>query len=83
LSKPRSPAEAAENNFEVVHTEDASVFTPMRKQGAIILGIGGHRCRPDGGANPQHRHEGAMGTGYPIDATENAAPTNIIAAGYR
>jgi non-reducing end alpha-L-arabinofuranosidase len=60
-------------------------YNPMRKQGAIILGSGGDCCKPNGGANLSAGtfYEGAMVTGYPTDATENAVQANIIAAGYR
>ncbi|WP_117207984.1 arabinofuranosidase catalytic domain-containing protein [Allorhizocola rhizosphaerae] len=60
-------------------------YSPMKKQGAIILGSGGDCCKPGGGANLSAGtfYEGAMVTGYPSDATENAIQANIIAAGYR
>ncbi|MEV0716223.1 arabinofuranosidase catalytic domain-containing protein [Asanoa sp. NPDC050611] len=62
-----------------------SGYSPMRKQGAIILGSGGDCCKPDGGANLSAGtfYEGAMVAGYPSDATENAVQTNVVAAGYR
>jgi len=60
-------------------------YSPMRKQGAIVLGSGGDCCKPDGGANQSAGtfYEGAMVSGYPSDATENAVQANIVAAGYR
>ena len=60
-------------------------YSPMKKQGAIILGSGGDCCKPDGGANLSAGtfYEGAMVAGYPSDATENAVQANIAAAGYR
>jgi hypothetical protein len=60
-------------------------YSPMKKQGAIVLGSGGDCCKPDGGANLSAGtfYEGAMVAGYPSDATENAVQTNIVAAGYR
>ncbi|MFF3437189.1 arabinofuranosidase catalytic domain-containing protein [Streptosporangium sp. NPDC002721] len=60
-------------------------YSPMRKQGAIILGSGGDCCKPDGGANLSAGtfYEGAMVAGYPTDATENAVQANVITAGYR
>ncbi|WDZ82875.1 arabinofuranosidase catalytic domain-containing protein [Micromonospora cathayae] len=60
-------------------------YSPMKKQGAIILGSGGDCCKPDGGANLSAGtfYEGAMVAGYPSDATENAVQANIVAAGYR
>ncbi|MGC7094559.1 arabinofuranosidase catalytic domain-containing protein [Amycolatopsis lurida] len=59
-------------------------YSPMKKQGAIILGSGGDCCKPGGGANLSAGtfYEGAMVAGYPSDATENAVQANIIAAGY-
>lgn len=62
-----------------------SGYSPMRKQGAIVLGSGGDCCKPDGGANQSAGtfYEGAMVAGYPSDATENAVQANIAAAGYR
>ncbi|MEO6090158.1 MAG: arabinofuranosidase catalytic domain-containing protein [Umezawaea sp.] len=59
-------------------------YSPMRKQGAIILGSGGDCCKPDGGANLSAGtfYEGAMVSGYPSDATDNAVQANIAAAGY-
>jgi hypothetical protein len=59
-------------------------YSPMRKQGAIVLGSGGDCCKPGGGANLSAGtfYEGAMVSGFPSDATENAVQTNIVAAGY-
>ncbi|HZM80110.1 MAG TPA: arabinofuranosidase catalytic domain-containing protein [Candidatus Limnocylindrales bacterium] len=59
-------------------------YSPMRKQGAIILGSGGDCCKPGGGANLSAGtfYEGAMVSGFPSDATENAVQANIVAAGY-
>jgi non-reducing end alpha-L-arabinofuranosidase len=61
-----------------------SGYSPMRKQGAIVLGSGGDCCKPGGGANLSAGtfYEGAMVAGYPSDATENAVQSNITAAGY-
>jgi non-reducing end alpha-L-arabinofuranosidase len=60
-------------------------YSPMRKQGAIVLGSGGDCCKPDGGANASAGtfYEGAMVAGYPSDAVESAVQANIVAAGYR
>ena len=59
-------------------------YNPMKKQGAIILGCGGDCCKPNGGANASSGifFEGAIVTGYPTDATEDAVQANIVAAGY-
>ncbi len=53
-------------------------YNPMSKQGAIILGIGGDNSNGADG----NFYEGAMTSGYPSDATENAVQANIVAAGY-
>jgi hypothetical protein len=60
-------------------------YSPMKKQGAIVLGSGGDCCKPNGGANDSAGtfYEGAMVSGYPTDATEDAVQANIVAAGYR
>ncbi|MBD0734870.1 alpha-L-arabinofuranosidase [Streptomyces sp. CBMA29] len=60
-------------------------YSPMRKQGAIVLGSGGDCCKPGGGANLSAGtfYEGAIVAGYPSDATDNAVQSNITAAGYR
>jgi Alpha-L-arabinofuranosidase B, catalytic. len=55
-----------------------SGYNPMKKEGAIILGIGGDNTNSAIGTF----FEGAMTTGYPSDTTENAIQANIVAAGY-
>jgi hypothetical protein len=59
-------------------------WSPMKKQGAIVLGSGGDCCKPGGGANLSDGtfYEGCIVTGYPTDATENAVQANVVAAGY-
>ncbi|MEU9001558.1 alpha-L-arabinofuranosidase B [Streptomyces sp. NPDC048551] len=57
---------------------NASGYNPMKKQGAIILGIGGDNSNASAGTF----YEGVMTSGYPSDATENAVQANITAAGY-
>jgi hypothetical protein len=59
-------------------------WSPMKKQGALILGCGGDCCKPSGGANASSGifFEGAIVTGYPTDAAETAVQANIAAAGY-
>ena len=59
-------------------------WSPMKKQGALILGCGGDCCKPSGGANASSGifFEGAIVTGYPTDAAETAVQANIVAAGY-
>jgi len=62
-----------------------SGYSPMKKQGAIVLGSGGDCCKPGGGANQSAGtfYEGAIVAGYPSDATDNAVQADITAAGYR
>ena len=59
-------------------------WSPMKKQGAIVLGSGGDCCKPSGGANQSDGtfYEGAIVAGYPADATDDAVQENIVAAGY-
>jgi len=59
-------------------------WSPMKKQGALILGCGGDCCKPSGGANASSGifFEGAIVTGYPTDAAETSIQANIVAAGY-
>jgi hypothetical protein len=57
---------------------NASGYNPMHKEGAIILGIGGDNSKGSAGSF----FEGAMTSGYPSDATENAVQSNIVATGY-
>ncbi|MCQ9133106.1 arabinofuranosidase catalytic domain-containing protein [Streptomyces hilarionis] len=60
-------------------------YSPMKKQGAIVLGSGGDCCKPGGGANLSAGtfYEGAIVAGYPSDATDDAVQANVTAAGYR
>jgi hypothetical protein len=53
-------------------------YDPMKKQGAIILGIGGDNS--NGGVGTFF--EGCMTTGYSSDSVDNAIQANIVAAGY-
>jgi non-reducing end alpha-L-arabinofuranosidase len=53
-------------------------YNPMRKEGAIILGIGGDNSVGAAGTF----YEGVMTSGYPSAATEDAVQANIAAAGY-
>jgi hypothetical protein len=58
-------------------------YSPMKKQGAIILGSGGDCCATNTNQSAGTFYEGAMVAGYPSDATDNAIQASIIAAGYR
>ena len=55
-----------------------SGYNPMHKEGAIILGIGGDNSKVAVGTF----FEGAMTSGYPSDATEDAVQANVVAVGY-
>lgn len=55
-----------------------SGYNPMKKEGAIILGIGGDNSISGQGTF----YEGVMTRGYPSDATENSVQANIVAAKY-
>jgi hypothetical protein len=53
-------------------------YSPMKKQGAIILGIGGDNSNSAIGTF----YEGAITSGDPSAATDDAVQANIVAAGY-
>jgi hypothetical protein len=53
-------------------------YSPMKKEGAIILGTGGDGS--DGGDGTFF--EGCMTSGNPSNATDDAVQANIVAAGY-
>ncbi|KAI3395189.1 hypothetical protein diail_1683 [Diaporthe ilicicola] len=55
-----------------------SGYNPMKKEGAIILGIGGDNSNSAQGTF----YEGVMTSGFPSDATENSVQANIVAAKY-
>lgn len=55
-----------------------SGYSPMHKEGAIILGTGGDNSNGAQGTF----YEGVMTSGYPSDSTENSVQANIVAAGY-
>jgi non-reducing end alpha-L-arabinofuranosidase len=53
-------------------------YIPMHQEGGIVMGVGGDNSNWSTGSF----FEGAMTSGYPSDATENAVQANIVAAGY-
>ncbi|WP_433306594.1 alpha-L-arabinofuranosidase B [Actinoplanes sp. CA-030573] len=57
---------------------NVSGYNPMKKEGAIILGIGGDNSVGAAGTF----YEGVMTSGYPSDATENSVQASVVAAGY-
>jgi hypothetical protein len=57
---------------------NATGYNPMKKQGAIILGIGGDNSKGAAGTF----YEGVMTSGYPSDATEDAVQANVNSVAY-
>jgi hypothetical protein len=56
----------------------ANGYSPMHKEGAIILGIGG-----DNSSGAQGNfYEGVMTSGYPSNMADDTVQANIVAAGY-
>jgi hypothetical protein len=55
-----------------------SGYHPMKKEGAIVLGVGGDNSHTGEGTF----FEGAITMGYPSDAVEDSIQANIVAAGY-
>jgi non-reducing end alpha-L-arabinofuranosidase len=55
-----------------------SGYSPQKKEGAIILGIGGDNSHTGEGTF----FEGCMTAGNPSDAVDDAVQANIVAAGY-
>ena len=53
-------------------------YSPQKKQGAIILGIGGDNSHTGEGTF----FEGCMTAGVPSDSVDDAVGANIVAAGY-
>jgi hypothetical protein len=53
-------------------------YSPMKKEGAIILGTGGDGSSSNDGTF----FEGAMTSGVPPDTADDAVQANIVAAGY-
>jgi hypothetical protein len=57
-------------------------YSPMKKQGAIVLGSGGDCCKTNMNLAVGTFYEGAIVSGYPADATEDAVQASIVAAKY-
>jgi non-reducing end alpha-L-arabinofuranosidase len=53
-------------------------YSPMHRQGGIVLGVGGDNSSTAHG----NFYEGVMTTGYASAATDEAVQANIVAAGY-
>ncbi len=56
--------------------------TPMRRQGAVILGAGGDCCYSNNNASEGTFYEGAIVSGYPSDETDEAIHQNVVEVGY-
>jgi hypothetical protein len=57
-------------------------YSPMHKQGAIVLGSGGDCCATNTNLSDGTFYEGAIVSGYPSDATDNSIQADIVTAGY-
>ena len=57
-------------------------YSPMKKQGAIVLGSGGDCCATNTNQSDGTFYEGCIVSGYPSDAIEDAVQANIVSAGY-
>jgi hypothetical protein len=57
-------------------------YSPMKKQGAIVLGSGGDCCLTNTNQSEGTFYEGCIVSGYPSDATEDAVQANVVAAQY-
>ncbi len=57
-------------------------WSPMKKQGAMVLGSGGDCCATNSNLSDGTFYEGCLVAGYPADATEQAVQANIVAAKY-
>jgi hypothetical protein len=55
-----------------------SGYSPMRQEGAIVLGTGGDNSN----RGTQSFFEGVMTSGYSTDAADNSVQSNIVTAGY-
>jgi hypothetical protein len=71
-------AQSGELNTVFEGTRPDASYSPMKKQGAIILGIGGDNS--NGGVGTFY--EGIMTQGYTSTATDAAIQASIVAAGY-
>src|SRR4051794_29060058 len=58
-------------------------YSPMRKQGAIVLGSGGDCCATNTNQSGGTVYEGAIVSGCPSDAPDTAVQANIGAPGFR
>jgi len=57
-------------------------YSPMKKQGAIVLGSGGDCCATNRNQSLGTFYEGAIVAGYPTNGIDDAIQSNIVAAGY-
>ena len=73
--------DGSRGNFATMYDGPRPVggYTPMKKEGAIILGTGGDQSNGDRG----NFYEGFMVTGATTDETDDAVQANIVAVGYK
>ena len=77
--KQMAKAQNAQSNRRLIKAADSlRTDDPMKKQGAIILGIGGDNSDSAIGTF----YEGVMTSGYSTDAADNALQANIASVGY-
>jgi hypothetical protein len=57
-------------------------YNPSTKQGSIVLGSGGDCCYSNNTLSEGTFYEGAIVSGYPSDATDDAVQANVVSAGY-
>jgi hypothetical protein len=57
-------------------------YNPSTKQGSIVLGSGGDCCYSNTTMSQGTFYEGAIVSGYPTDATDDAIQANVVNAGY-
>jgi non-reducing end alpha-L-arabinofuranosidase len=57
-------------------------YSPMKKQGSIVLGSSGDCCLTNTNLGSGTLYEGAVVAGYPTDAAEEAIHANVVVAKY-
>ena len=82
VQAPSTISPGAGTTWNIKGRRTPSGYSPMKKQGAIVLGCGGDCCARNTTQSLGTFYEGAMVSGYPSDETENAIQNNIVAAGY-
>ena len=57
-------------------------WSPMKKQGALVLGSGGDCCATNNNLSQGTFYEGCVVAGYPTDEIEDAVQANVVAVRY-